>query len=276
MASSLLSYFGIGKPTSTKEEEKSAVRALPANWYTSQEMYELERRAIFSRKWLLVTHRQRLTQPGDWLRYNIAGFDLVLCRDREGNINGFHNVCRHRAYPVVTGEKGSAKIFACQYHGWSYGLNGKLAKAPGFQNLEGFEKDKNGLIPIHVHIDHNGFIWVNLDGKEKPEIAWEDDFDGVDTQQRFQEFNFDDYRFDHTWEQEGGYNWKILADNYNECYHCATTHPDIPSVADLKSYNVKVKAGAIIHDGATTEEQRERGLRVCSTYYFPNTSMNVS
>jgi len=249
---------------------------LPASWYTSQEMYELERRAIFSRKWLLVTHKLRLTQPGDWLRYEIAGFQFVLCRDREGHINGFHNICRHRAYPLVTEDKGSAKILACRYHGWSYGLNGKLAKAPGYQDLEDFDKSKNGLLPIHVHIDHNGFVWVNLDGKERPEIAWEDDFKGVDTQKRFEEFNFDNYQFDHTWEQHGEYNWKILSDNYNECYHCATTHPDITAVANLNSYSVNVKAGHIQHDAATTAEQRAAGLRVASTYYFPNTSMNVS
>lgn len=275
MASSILSYFGIGSPGPVAEE-KSAVRALPGSWYTSQEMYELERRAIFSRRWLLTTHKARFTKPGDWLRYDIAGFPIVLCRDREGNINGFHNICRHRAYPVVEGEQGTAKIFACRYHGWSYGLNGKLAKAPSYQELEGFDKSKNGLLPIHVHIDHNGFVWVNLDAKEKPEVAWSDDFLAVDQHEKFDQFNFENYEFDHSWKMEGDYNWKILSDNYNECYHCPTTHPDIPSVADLNSYSVKTEAGLILHDGATTPEQRAKGLIVAATYYFPNASMNVS
>ncbi len=86
----------------------------------------------------------------------------------------------------------------------------------------------------------------------------------------------EEYEFDHFWEMEGNYNWKILADNYNECYHCATTHPDIPALADLASYNVKTIAGQIIHDAATTDEQRRNGLTVASTYYFPNVSTNIS
>ena len=75
---------------------------------------------------------------------------------------------------------------------------------------------------------------------------------------------------------EGNYNWKILADNYNECYHCPTTHPDIPAVADLSSYDVQTRAAQIIHDAATTEEQRQKGLTIAASYYFPNVSTNIT
>lgn len=275
MSTGVLGYFGFGAAAANKEGP-SAVRALPANWYTSEEMYQLERRSIFSRKWLLMTHSLRLKNPGDFLRYEMANYDFIITKDRTGKINAFHNVCRHRAYPVVEQDQGSAKILACRYHGWSYGMNGKLAKAPGYQDLPSFDNSQNGLFPIHVHIDTNGFIWVNLDSKETPEVPWKEDFDGVDTQPRYQEFNFDNYEFDHTWEQSGDYNWKILADNYNECYHCKTTHPDIPEVADLESYDVTGVAGHIDHDAATTDAQRKKGLRIASTYYFPNSSMTVT
>ncbi|GLB11926.1 hypothetical protein AtubIFM57258_009200 [Aspergillus tubingensis] len=274
MASALWNYLGLREtPTAPTNE---AVRALPASWYTSQEMFELERRAIFSRKWLLTTHKLRLPNTGDWLQYEVSGFNFVLVRDKEGNINAFHNVCRHRAFPLVTEEKGSARIFACKYHGWSYGLNGKLAKAPGYQDLDGFDKSKNSLLPIHVHLDANGFIWVNLDAGEQPEISWDDDFKGIDLQSRFADVKWEDYTFDHTWEQDGDYNWKILADNYNECYHCATTHPDIPALADLATYSVDTKDGGIIHDAHSKPDQIAAGLRIASTYYFPNASMTVS
>lgn len=258
-------YFGLGPVASsgaTPTGKGTPAHALPSSWYTSQELYELERRAIFSRKWLLTTHVLRLPNTGDWIQYKIAGYPFVLVKDRQGQINAFHNVCRHRAFPVVTEESGTSRIFACQYHGWSYGLNGKLAKAPGYQDVDGFDKSKNGLLPIHVHVDNNGFIWVNLDGGEKPEIAWEDDFKDVDLQPRFKDFDFTDYEFDHTWEMEGEYNWKISADNYNECQ---TSHPDIPALADLSAYVVDAKP-----------EQIKRGLKIASTYYFPNASLAVS
>ncbi|RMZ88477.1 hypothetical protein DV736_g4295, partial [Chaetothyriales sp. CBS 134916] len=275
MAPAILSYLGLGGPTNA-DNETSSVRALPASWYTSQEMYELERRAVFSRKWLLTTHKNRLKAPGDWLRYDIAGFNIVLSRDRNGNINAFHNICRHRAYPIVDGDNGTSRIFACRYHGWSYGLDGKLAKAPGYQDLPNFDHTQNGLFPIHAYVDTNGFIWINMDGKKTPEIPWHEDFEGVDTQERFMQFNFDEYEFDHVWEIDAAYNWKIAADNYNECYHCKTTHPDIPTVADLASYGVNVQRAWIQHNGATTPEQKARGLTVCATYFWPNASMNIS
>lgn len=275
MVPGLLSYIGLGGPT-TKDDSKLPVRALPASWYTSQEMYELEKRAIFSKRWQLITHKARLAESGDWLRYDFAGFEIVVVRDRENKINAFHNVCRHRAFPIVVEEAGKSKIFSCKYHGWSYGLNGKLAKAPGYQELEDFDKTKNNLLPVHVHIDTNGFVWVNLDAKEKPEVAWEDDFKGADTQARFSYYNFENYRYDHTWSLEADYNWKIAADNYNECYHCLTTHPDLPAVADLASYSVNTQGAWIQHDAASTQKQIESGLKVASTYFNPNASFNVT
>ena len=276
---SVLNYFGYGNTTVTQEQEKTTkktpTRALPAPWYTSQEMYEFERRAIFSRWWLFITHQSRLQEAGDFLRYSVAGFDFVIARDRNGNINAFHNVCRHRAYSVVEKPEGNAKIFACRYHGWSYGLDGKLAKAPDYHFLE-FDKTQNGLLPIHVHIDVNGFIWVNLDGKKTPEIPWEDRFANVDKQERFKDFNFDNYVLDHTYQVEGKYNWKILADNFNECYHCKTTHPDVPTFMGIDSHSVDTKDGHMQHDQASTPEQQAKGFRVESTYYFPNVSMSIS
>ena len=270
----VLNYLGLSGRTPTVEES-SAVRALPSNWYTSQEMYQLERRAIFSKRWMLITHKTRFTDPGDWIKFDVAGYEFVLCQGRKGEINGFHNVCRHRAFPVVQEEKGTAKIFACKYHGWSYGLDGRLAKAPKYDELAGFDKNQNGLFKIHVRTDASGFIWANLDSKEIPEVPWEEDFDGIDTQERYKVFNFDDYVLDHEYHQEGAYNWKILADNFNECYHCPTAHPDIPTLADIETHKVDTDHGWIKHQSTPTSEQKELGLAIASTYFFPNVSISV-
>ena len=279
---SIMHYLHIGNNASSPKEgtvpaNDTPVRALPASWYTSQELYELERRAIFSKRWLFITHSSRLKEPGDWFRYEMAGFDFIIIRDRQGNINAFHNVCRHRAYPVIDKQgQGNAKIIACRYHGWSYGLNGKLAKAPGYQELDGFNKEQNGLFRIHVKIDVSGFIWVNMDAKDIPEVSWEEHFRDVDKQERYKHYNFDDYDLDHTYELEGDYNWKILADNFNECYHCPTTHADVPEFLNLDSFGSDVKDGHIQHHCAYTPEQKAKGLYTASTYYFPVSAMVVS
>jgi phenylpropionate dioxygenase-like ring-hydroxylating dioxygenase large terminal subunit len=94
--------------------------ALPSTWYRSQALYELERRAVFSKQWMLITHKNRLTKPGDYVRYQIAGFPFFLIMDRQNVLRGFHNVCRHRAYPVIkpdAPDSGTKSILACYYHG---------------------------------------------------------------------------------------------------------------------------------------------------------------
>lgn len=275
MTSFLRNYLSGGN--TTKDKETHTERALPASWYRSDNLYQLERRAIFSRRWILISHQLRFVKSGDWIQFTVAGFPIIVCRDRSGKINGFHNVCRHRAFPIVTEGKGTSQIFACKYHGWSYGLNGNLAKAPGYQELNDFDKSANGLLPIHVHIDATGFIWVNLDAAKEPEVPWSEDLAGVDTQERFRHFNFEDYHFDHTWAMSGDYNWKTLGDNYNECYHCALTHPDSYDLSDFEAYTVKGTGGYLEHFAGTRPEQEEAsGIRFVSTYYFPNACMTVT
>lgn len=259
ISKSYLSFGQVGIDSS--EGDSTSQQAIPASWYTSPDMFEVERRAVFSRKWLLTTHKLRLPNTGDYLQYDIAGFPFILCKDREGNINAFHNVCRHRAFPVVTEQRGTARIFSCKYHGWSYGLNGKLAKAPGYQDLEGFDKSQNGLFPIHVHVDDNGFIWLNLDAAGKPEFAWEDQVRDLGLQSHFRAFNIDDYTFDQSWELKGAYNWKILAEVHAK-YSASPLHetPDDGSFIDYAS---------------TTPEQLMSSLGKARIYCFPNASMTV-
>lgn len=165
------------------------------------------------------------------------------------------------------------KILSCKYHGWSYGLNGKLAKAPKFDDVPGFKKENQSLFPVHIHVDKLGFIWVNLDTEPVP---WEEDFKGVDTQERFKNFDFSQYKFDHTWGMQGDYNWKTLADNYNECYHCTVAHPDVANLADLSYYYTVSTPGHIQHFSRPLEDKVDVDIQNASTYYFPNACMTVS
>lgn len=215
----ILNYVGLGggsKPEPPVEKGAAPLRALPSDWYTSPEMFELERRAIFSRRWLILTHSSRVQNAGDFLRYQIAGFDIVLSRDRSGNVTAFHNVCRHRAYPVIEQDQGTVKIFSCRYHGWSYGLNGKLAKAPGYQDIPDFDKSQNGLFSIHTRTDENGFVWINLDAQEEPEVQWEKETAEAEAKDRFTSFDFSNYEFDYVSKFDIEYNWKMAADNYSD------------------------------------------------------------
>jgi phenylpropionate dioxygenase-like ring-hydroxylating dioxygenase large terminal subunit len=244
MVGSLLGYLGfrgsraaVAPQTKELPAKVQPVRALPANWYTSEEMYQLERRAIFSRRWLLITHNSRLRKSGDWLHYDIANYDVVVYKNAADKIEARHGVDALDIEKVTSSNS------------------------------------------IHVRIDRNGFIWLNMDPNKQPEVAWEDRFDHIDEQTRFDQFNFDDYVFDHTWNLVGPFNWKILADNFNECYHCATTHPDLTTgLIDLESYDVYCdpKGDHIQHKPNTPEDRKALGQEICSTYCFPNVSFTVT
>ena len=105
----------------SQDKKNAAVEALsstlPASWYSTKSIFDLERRAIFSRHWLLVSHELRFGGIGSYASYTIAGFPVLIIRDREATLNAYLNVCRHRAFPVVLQDEGTANILHCKYHG---------------------------------------------------------------------------------------------------------------------------------------------------------------
>lgn len=90
---------------------------LPSSWFREPEFYELERRAIFSKTWLIVSHKAQFSIPGQYARYQVAGYPFFVVSDRVGNINAFLNVCRHRAFPIVHQDSGKVLTLSCKYHG---------------------------------------------------------------------------------------------------------------------------------------------------------------
>ncbi|CAH0041846.1 unnamed protein product [Clonostachys rhizophaga] len=264
---------------------------MPASWYYQPAFFELEKRAVFSRHWLMTTHRSRLPETGSFLRFEMAGFDFFLIKDKKGEIHAFHNVCRHRAYPILEdkdGREGKKLILSCGYHGyheaigWSYGLSGNLAKAPKFEEVDDFRKEDYSLFSIHTHIDKLGLIWVNFDASETP-IPWEELNGGTDEQPRFEDFNLDEYVYERTWTTNGSYNWKLVGENYNECYHCQASHPGITKITNLDRYSVETRGdgkGRMEHFPPNRDDIKEEDVQFFGngafTFNYPNTSLNLS
>ncbi|KAE8354757.1 hypothetical protein BDV28DRAFT_155925 [Aspergillus coremiiformis] len=144
----------------------------PAGWWGSKEVFELERRALFSKAWLCLSHRSRFTKAGDYQSYEVAGFPIFLILGKDGKVKAFHNVCRHRAYTVTKKQDGSSTVLGCRYHGWSYNTYGELTKAPHFDELPGFDRSQNGLFDIHTVTDAAGLVFVNLEAS--PTVSWVD------------------------------------------------------------------------------------------------------
>jgi phenylpropionate dioxygenase-like ring-hydroxylating dioxygenase large terminal subunit len=227
---------------SKKHVSREPSASLHSRIYYSPEIYDLERRAVFSQRWILISHKARYREPGDFVQYEMAGFNFVMVRNRNLNIVAFHNICRHRAFPLVQDPSGRARIFSCKYHGWSYDLNGDLTKAPRFSNgsVDQFDSSSIKLFPIHVHVDRNGFAYINMDSRDPPEFSWESQYGQIDQQEVLLNSGIDwekvEYEF--TWTKEGNFNWKLMQDNYNECYHCLTAHPDVARTTSLDTYYV--------------------------------------
>ncbi|KAE8369104.1 hypothetical protein BDV27DRAFT_166382 [Aspergillus caelatus] len=156
-------------PDVTEEENRGVFKEsdFPAGWWVSKDVFELEKRAIFSKTWLCLSHRNRFAKVGDYQSFEVAGFPIFLILGKDGKVRAFHNVCRHRAYTVTKKECGSSAVLGCRYHGWSYNTYGELTKAPHFDDIPGFDRSQNSLFAIHTVTNGLGFIFVNLEASPR-------------------------------------------------------------------------------------------------------------
>jgi phenylpropionate dioxygenase-like ring-hydroxylating dioxygenase large terminal subunit len=201
---------------------------LPTQWYGDKQIFHDEIDRIHRRSWHFATHTDDLKEPGDVYIRTIAGVPIVLVRDLDRTIRGFINICRHRGHPVVK-EGGNRVKLRCDYHGWSYGLNGELAHAPRQETDETFDPKQFGLVPIQVQV-WGPMIWVNIDLTAPPFFQW---IEGMPEVMREHGMNVEDYVFGIQHEWEINCNWKIFQDNTIECYHCPTAHPELARVLEM-------------------------------------------
>lgn len=136
--------------------------------YLDHDNFERERRLIFSRTWQFFGLASDYVRPGDYVAADIAGAPVVVVRDRTGALHGFHNVCPHRAGPLVGGDRGRCdKAIVCKVHGWRFDFAGGLLDAPGYEQVAGFSAADYGLYPIRVETWRE-FVFVNLDLAAQP------------------------------------------------------------------------------------------------------------
>ncbi|HTW76877.1 MAG TPA: aromatic ring-hydroxylating dioxygenase subunit alpha [Thermoplasmata archaeon] len=181
---------------------------------------ELDR--FFYRHWLCVGREEQIPGTGDFFTRTVGRESVLLVRDPDGGIRGFYNLCRHRGTRVVLEAEGKgAHSFICPYHAWSYGLDGNLIGALHMKGQVDFDRKDYGLHPVRVDT-WGGFVWVNLEPtgpglRESlgPFFA------------RFDRFPLADLRLGGHQEYEVEANWKILVENFSECYHCAPVHPSL-------------------------------------------------
>jgi Rieske 2Fe-2S family protein len=213
----------------TAETFAAGAKTLDQKYFVSPEIFTEEQEKIFSKQWMLVGHQSQIAKPGDYLVQEVAGESLVVVRDQRSTIRGFYNVCRHRGTRLKEDACGHASAIQCPYHAWTYGLDGRLLGAPHMDDVPGFDKADYSLHAVNLGL-WEGFIFVNLAKKPASLEKWFAPLAG-----KFSHWNMSILRSAKRIEYDVRANWKLMFENYSECYHCPGVHPMLSKVSPYDS-----------------------------------------
>jgi Rieske 2Fe-2S family protein len=194
---------------------------LPPRVFHDPAIFEFEQAAWFARSWLCVGREEDAARPGEYFLARPARESVMVVRGEDETLRGFHNVCRHRGSRILTEDAGRVVRFQCPYHAWTYELDGTLRRASHTDELIDFEPEHNGLVPVRLST-WQGFVFVTLD-PEAPEL----ETGLVDFWSHIDRFPIASLRRARRIEYEVDANWKVIGENYSECYHCPGVHPQL-------------------------------------------------
>lgn len=218
---------------SASRHQEDVMRALAAavqpghtleqRFYCDDEVFAADMEAVVTRKWIVAGHISRIPRKGDYFLFKVGHESIIIVRSGDSAVNALYNVCRHRGSVICTEPQGRVTRLTCPYHAWSYGLDGALLAARLMP--ADFSKQENGLDRCHVRVFH-GFIFVNL-SEETPV-----DFDATfgDLAPYLDFHGFANAKIAHAQSYPTDANWKLVVENFVECYHCAPAHPEFSSM----------------------------------------------
>jgi len=231
--------------------ERPVPETLPSWVYTDPEFLTLEKEHVFRRQWLLVGHLGEIPRGGDYMTLDAVDERIFVIRGEDGRVRALHNVCRHRASRVVTGERGNcAHAITCPYHGWTYGLDGRLRGVPAERSFRDLDKSKYPLPEVEMDVWH-GFVFVRISPGPGPAVReLLAPFDG----------ELEPYRLAamtphrRTWTEPMDVNWKCVHDNDNEGYHVPVGHPGLRRLFG-DSYGDESFPGGVSRSQAVLQER---------------------
>jgi Rieske 2Fe-2S family protein len=236
--------------------------------YFSPAVWERERERIFGSEWVAVGRAEELPEPGDYLVVELAGESLLLVRPRAGEIRGFYNICRHRGCRLVLAGEGRpaapeppapsgrfAGGIRCPYHAWTYTLEGHLRTAPFLEDADGFSRADFPLHPVGVE-SWGGFVFVHLEPARAAREGLTLSRQLGAVPERLARYPLADLRTVRRIRYDVAANWKVMLENYNECYHCAGVHPElcriVPAFREKGGASLDWDRGVPHRDGAWT------------------------
>ena len=271
-------------------EQIECAHTLASKFYTDPAILDIEKTRIFLRTWQLVgtlSHpcgevdgvKPTIADPESFFTADVAGEPVIVVRDKQGVLRAFSNVCRHRAGPIALGS-GCKNVLRCQYHGWTYTLDGRLIGTPDVHGVEFFDRSTMGMVPLRVEVWEQ-FIFVNFDAQAEPLASYLGKIP-----EQVHGFQFAGLQFAERRDYVINCNWKVYVDNYLEGYHIPIAHPGLMREIDYANYRTDTyryysQQFAPIR-AMKAEENAERfyapgsGLQQAAYFWiFPNLMLNI-
>ena len=238
-------------------------QSLPSHWYVDPGRLDGELERVFDRSWQYAGPAELVAEPGSFLTTQAGRVPIVVTRDTDGELNAFVNVCRHRGAEVARERNGRRKSLQCHYHAWTYGLDGSLRAAP---RTQGLDLDDVAL-PRATAGTWGPFVFVNPDPEAAP---LEETLGELPTMVAEAGVPLDAVHLRRNASYEIEANWKLVVDNYLECYHCPVAHPGFSQAFDVDDYTLT--------EYPTFSVQRTPGREAGEGLYaflWPNFTINV-
>lgn len=264
--------------TFVKASVPPAAQTLDASWYVSAKVFDRERQRIFTRSWVCAGRSDQLAAAGAFITVEVAGESLIITRDQSGAPHAFYNVCRHRGTRMCEERAGSFKgSIQCPYHAWTYALDGSLIAARNMDSTPGFDR---AAYPLHeaAIAEFEGFIFVALD----PARDFAEAFAPLTG--RFSAWGIGELQRAASIAYDLECNWKLVFQNYSECYHCPVIHPQLERLSSSDSGRNDLEEGPFLggystlrdaHGSLTTSGTTQRaplpgvdGEEAARVYYY--------
>ena len=205
-------------------------RMLPAAAYTDPAVLAWEQAHLFEGAWVCLGRADDLAAPGARRAFGVGGDGVLVVRGKDGVLRGFYNVCRHRGHELLPcGSTATGGFIRCPYHAWVFDTAGDLFGVPPSHEADVPDKSQFSLVPVRLE-EWNGFVFVNASGDAPPLGDYLGGLDAV-----VAEYDLGSLRVGETHEYELATNWKLIAENYHECFHCDTIHPELCVVSNPDS-----------------------------------------
>ncbi len=220
----------VGRMVTKVRPDRPLVSTLPGRYYHDAAIFELEQERIFSRLWVCAGRADHVPEAGQYVRAQVGHESVLAMRGPDGGLRAFLNVCRHRGARLCTEASGRLPGFLrCRYHAWTYGLDGRLIGAPNLRDTDGFDPEGFGLVPVALAV-WEGLVWLNLADQPEPLEAQltpciRERFCGDAA--TFDRYRIGELRVGKTLSYDVRANWKLIVENFMECYHCAVVHPEL-------------------------------------------------